>query len=202
MFLAALLSACTDYDFHGGTIAKPGDSADTGRVDTGVWPPPQDSDSAPPDTDTGPPDTSSDVCYEPEDGYATNPAARIYTTDATTPVTLTFVSSDTDYSDELWIDSPESAMLATGDSSAPGTAMTLGPFAAGTELVFATQVENTGDHWQSGPGERNSDGVVHGAATYEGGCSWLIGFEDLNGGGDLDYNDIVMRVSGMLQQVD
>jgi hypothetical protein len=72
----------------------------------------------------------------------------------------------------------------------------------GTELVFATQVVTTGDHWQSGPGTRNRDGVVHGAATYEGGCAWLIGFEDLDGGGDLDYNDIVMEVSGMLQQVD
>jgi hypothetical protein len=42
---------------------------------------------------------------------------------------------------------------------------------------------------------------VHVSLTYEGGCSWLIGFEDLRGGGDLDFNDVVLRVEGLLRQV-
>lgn len=86
--------------------------------------------------------------------------------------------------------------------AAPGTTFDLGAFGPGTELVFGIEVTTTGDHWKSGPAARNADGVVHVAPTYEGNCSWLVGFEDLYGGGDLDFNDVVMRVQGMLRQED
>lgn len=42
---------------------------------------------------------------------------------------------------------------------------------------------------------KNSDGLGH-MVAYEGsGRDLLIGFEDLNGGGDLDFEDFVVRVS-------
>ena len=75
-------------------------------------------------------------------------------------------------------------------------------YPADTELMFGILVNNTGDHFYQGPGSRNADGVEHIAITYEGGCSWLIGFEDLWGGGDRDFNDVVLRVQGMLRQED
>lgn len=189
-FLSILLClpACSDYEFKGSDQSPDGGSepSDTGTPDT---------DGAPVD-DTGP----DDDCWEPEDGYAENPAARIITTDSNTPVTVTFVESDTAYQDELWLDSPESTMLIQAWQDPVGTVRTLGPYAAESELIFGVEVYDTGMHWQSGPASRNSDGVVHVSVTYEGACAWLIGFEDLTGGGDLDYNDVVLRVEGMLRQ--
>lgn len=218
-----LLVACTDYGYLGkepepnaGSDTGPGaftdtagpivDSAGTGGEPGPAGTPDTQDTAGRPDTghpDTGHPTTDTaptDICYEPEDGYTTNAASRIFTTDSTTSITVTFVESSTSYSDELDIDSPESKKLIYAYSDSPGKILRLGPYATGTELIFGIDVNDTGMHWQSGPAGRNSDGVEHVAATYEGGCSWLIGFEDLTGGGDLDFNDVVMRVEGMLKQ--
>lgn len=88
--------------------------------------------------------------------------------------------------------------------SQPGQEIKLaGTFSAGQEVVFRLYVQTTGNNWFSGPASGNSDGVVHFAtqafndvtahATY----STLAGFEDLNGGGDRDYNDVMFEVSGV-----
>ena len=77
----------------GGAGGVPGpdgtpDSPDTaGRPDTGH------PDTGHPSDDTGPDTATVDTCYEPEDGYSTNPAARIFTTDSATKVTVTFIES-------------------------------------------------------------------------------------------------------------
>lgn len=201
------LLACSEYDVKSDPNAdgsdtaapdRPGDEAPDPTDDTGGDGPGPD-DSGPDDTG---PDTASDVCWEPEDGYAENPAARIFTTDSTTPVTVTFLGSSSGYQNELWLDSPESIRLAQAWSDAVGTTTHLGPYAEGTELVLGIYVTDTGDHFKSGPGSRNADGVEHVSVTYEGGCAWRIGFEDLYGGGDLDYNDVELRIEGMLKQED
>ena len=196
-------TACTDYGYskaldHGPPgRQRPGtDSGDTGVfVDTDDTRPEETGDTSAPDTGT-----ETDGCWEPEDGYDRNEAARLITTDGTTQAVVTLVSSDTSYQDELWIDAPETALLARAWRDPMGTASLLGPYRTESELVFGIRPLDTGDHWQSGPATRNVDGVVHVAVTYEGDCSWLIGFEDLYGGGDLDYNDVVLRVQGMLRQ--
>lgn len=183
-----VLLACTDYDLaHAVVSAKPGDTDTAVPVDTAR---------------ATPADTVDDACYSPEAGYALDPAARIVTRDATTPLTIQYLSSDAGYTNELWVDTPTSVELAVGGQTADGTMLTVGPFPAETEVVFGDHVEDTGDHWQSGPASRNSDGLVHGAATYQGACAWIIGFEDTSGGGDADYNDIIMLVAGNLRQVD
>lgn len=207
--LAFVTVGCTDYGFSKGAKERPTGShhgTDTGEfvADTGggidSGPPPGDTGTPPEDTEE-PPDTSTpDECYEPEDGYGANAAARLISTDGSTTIRVTLVASDTAYQDELWLDHPDSTMLARAWSDPMGTSKTLGPYAPKTELAFGIDIMDTGEHWQSGPGNRNSDGVVHGAVTYEGNCSWLMGFEDLTGGGDRDYNDVVLRVEGQLRQ--
>ena len=69
-----------------------------------------------------------------------------------------------------------------------GATMNLGAFAAGTELVFRLLVQQTGDLFYTGPGIRNLDGIVH-AMIQEATGQVIVGFEDLFGGGDFDYND-------------
>lgn len=211
------LAACSEYGFQDPSKHAQDDTAagpDTeGGSDTPSGGGNDPGDDTSPGGDTGPtgdtggdtggdtaPGSGEDGCYEPEDGYSANPEARIVVTDASTAITVTLVLSDTAYSDDLVLDAPAAVFLAHGRTDAPGTQVTIGPYAAESELVFGLNVLDTGDHWQSGPASRNSDGVAHVAVTYEGGCSWLIGFEDLAGGGDLDFNDVVLRVAGGLRQ--
>ena len=124
----------------------------------------------------------------------------MFTNDASTPIVATFVFSDTGYDDSLLTDAPQSLFIVDAWQDPVGTSLAFGPYAMDSEVIFGIDVQNTGLHWQSGPGSRNSDGVVHVSITYEGGCSWVIGFEDLEGGGDLDFNDVVLRVQGELRQ--
>ncbi|GEM_PF-6036915 len=199
MWLSCLL-ACSEYDVKS--------DADSYGPDTAA--PDRPTDEDPPANDTGPEGGDSggggddtgpdDDCWEPEDGYEENPAARIFTTDSTTPVIVTFLGSSSGYDNELWLDSPESLRLAQAWTDPVGTWTSLGPYATGTELVLAIYVTDTGERFLSGPASRNSDGVEHVSVTYEGDCSWRIGFEDLTGGGDLDFNDVELRIEGMLKQ--
>ena len=67
------------------------------------------------------------------------------------------------------------------------------------QLIFGILVLNTGDSFVMGPGSRNLDGIAHVSVDYaEGSSSDLatLGFEDLFGGGDFDYNDASFLVEG------
>jgi hypothetical protein len=189
-FLLFALAACNEYGLDG-------------KPDMPVIPAiPDDTVTDEPPTDGTPWDSGSpgDACFEPAYGYDTVPSVRLFSTDPAPPVTVTMVLSDTAYDDSFLLDAPTVRALGDAWATPAGTSYDLGTFPVDSELTFGLQVHDTGDHWQSGPASRNADGVTHVAVTYEGGCSWLIGFEDLWGGGDLDYNDVVIRVEGMLRQ--
>lgn len=68
----------------------------------------------------------------------------------------------------------------------------------GDELVFGIYVENTGDIFRMGAASRNSDSMMHAGVDSLGGGVFLVGFEDLLGGGDRDYDDNVFRFEGGL----
>lgn len=69
----------------------------------------------------------------------------------------------------------------------------------GDELVFGIFVTNTGDTFKLGPAGRNADGVIHGAIDNLGGGVLRVGFEDLRGGGDRDYDDNVFDFRGSVR---
>jgi hypothetical protein len=81
--------------------------------------------------------------------------------------------------------------------TAPGTMFTLGTFTAGTPLVFRMNVLTTGQQFSSGPATRNPDGIVHVGLSQWAADSFIpvdglmVGFEDILGGGDLDFDDNV-----------
>ena len=78
------------------------------------------------------------------------------------------------------------------------TTVNLGAFSTGQELVFG--IRGPEGTFLMGGGSRNADGRIHANVANDfiaSGFSeaWYVGFEDLYGGGDRDYNDAIIRVS-------
>lgn len=72
----------------------------------------------------------------------------------------------------------------------------LGDFPAGTQFEFfiVRDAVNGGREIFTNKDELNPDGIQHLAAWLLGDRYVLLGFEDIVGGGDLDYNDVVFVV--------
>lgn len=111
-------------------------------------------------------------------------------------ITVTVDPSSAGYTHQLWLYSPVSQYIAMNYDV--GTTINLGTFAAGTELIFGILVENTGDIFYTGPGSRNADNLAHAAVDVQSPGVAQVGFEDLLGGGDQDYNDCVFTFSGVI----
>ena len=117
-------------------------------------------------------------------------------------VTATFLGSDAGYFNTLFFDGDAADVrLFDKHSDVGGTPLNLGWFTAGTELVFRLDVRNTGNRFFTGDAARNIDGIAHALAvttleqqTYV----TTVGFEDLLGGGDLDYNDFTFVLRNVI----
>lgn len=79
-----------------------------------------------------------------------------------------------------------------------GTIVNLGSFPAGLELIFCIFVPATGRTYYMGPAERNPDGVIHATVDVLGPGQAQVGFEDLFGGGDRDYDDNNFSFTGVI----
>jgi RHS repeat-associated protein/uncharacterized repeat protein (TIGR01451 family) len=102
------------------------------------------------------------------------------------------------FTSELWLFEPgPERRLATNRDV--GTVVQLGIFPAGVELVFGIKVLNTGNTFKMGPGSRNPDGIPHAVVTFLDNGRARVGFEDLFGGGDRDYNDNIFEFRGGIQ---
>jgi hypothetical protein len=84
--------------------------------------------------------------------------------------------------------------------SAVGDTVSLGTFAAGTELIFRLLVTNRGNDFFTGSPGRNKDGLAHARATTSGGRTH-VGFEDILGGGDMDFNDLQFSLSNVSTRI-
>lgn len=116
------------------------------------------------------------------------------------PVRVTVLPASAGYTSELWLFEPGPARrLATNRDV--GNVVDLEPIPAGTEMVFGTKVLNTGDEFRMGPGSRNGDGLAHAVVDFQAEGHALVGFEDLFGGGDRDYNDNVFDFQGGITPV-
>ena len=114
-------------------------------------------------------------------------------------VMVTFVSNGAGFTSELFLDGPigeEFDAIFSNVTTSVGTSVDLGSFAAGTELIFALLVTETGDIFYTGFGDRNADGIGHAAVDSSDG-QVLVGFEDLFGGGDFDYDDLVFAFTNV-----
>lgn len=123
------------------------------------------------------------------------PAAQIVSVNADAGVWARFCGGTAGYTSDAFLAYPGYQYIGTGNVTPEGTLVDLGVFAAGTELVFAITVRNSGYTYYTGPSSRNPDGVVHAAVTDLGDGNWHIGFEDMWGGGDADYDDINLVIN-------
>jgi hypothetical protein len=118
-------------------------------------------------------------------------------------VIATFESNGAGFSNDLYLDTPANGLgLIFNNYGTPvGTTMDLGEYAPGTELIFRVHVNDTGDNFFTGPAFRNADGVAHvmvddNVPGFPG--KTIVGFEDLFGGGDQDYNDLVFSFTNVV----
>jgi hypothetical protein len=73
-------------------------------------------------------------------------------------------------------------------------AVSIGTFLPGTLIKFGID-NGQGDIFVQGDAKRNADGIKHANVSVNADGSHDIGFEDLRGGGDNDFNDAVIRVT-------
>ena len=107
-------------------------------------------------------------------------------------VTATFQGSNAGYISALYLGSTR----IFSSTEVTGTTFDLGSFSAGTELQFRLEVQNTGHSFYTGGGANNSDGLAHAIVDESfGENETLVSFEDLLGGGDQDYNDLIFSFS-------
>lgn len=69
-------------------------------------------------------------------------------------------------------------------------------FKTGDELVFGIFVKDTSHTFFMGEGTRNPDGIAHANRNVTGTNAATVGFEDLYGGGDRDFNDNMFGFAG------
>lgn len=131
-------------------------------------------------------------------GVGIYPAANLVTLDADTSIMTTFCDGSAGYTNVVYLRLPTYVWIARGHVTPVGNVVDIGAYSVGTELVFAVFVRDTGDVFRSGPAERNPDGEVHAQVTDLGDGSYVVGFEDLWGGGDRDFDDINLLVEGDL----
>lgn len=85
--------------------------------------------------------------------------------------------------------------IGIGTNRQGGHRVSLGTFTPGMELIFG--INAAGNVFLTGPGSRNGDGLAHAQVHYRSPGVADIGFEDLFGGGDRDYDDNLFRFYGL-----
>ena len=120
-------------------------------------------------------------------------------------VTVTFGGRHGVYDKELYLVGPDGqdVFLFDGRTAEVGDTVSLGTFAAGTELVFRLAVDTTTGHQFdlfTGAGIRNPMAFENARAMSMGAGVAMVSFEDLWGGGDHSFNDFGFSLSNVLAQ--
>jgi len=117
-------------------------------------------------------------------------------------VTIAVLHTDSKYTDVLQLWSGTTAIdVASGSQVGSRITLTAKQLAEmgigiGDELQFGIHVLDTSKSFLLGPGSRNADGVDHAYVSARP-SGVYVGWEDLFGGGDHDYNDSIFRFAGV-----
>lgn len=120
-------------------------------------------------------------------------------------VTAMYLGRSADYFSVLSLVSPTPVSALFDSSSAAGTTVNVGSFAAGEELIFKIDVYSDASKtsqigtWLTGPAPRNADNFPHASVTFLADNTMManVAYEDMPSGGDQDYNDFRFKVSGV-----
>lgn len=130
------------------------------------------------------------------EGYNYSPSTdKLYVATAG-EVILTFLSKEAGYSNDLFLQGKDGLIL-NNQTAVPNTQINLGAFAANTLLTFKMTVTNTGFSFFTGDASSNPDSFIHASYDNKFGQPLVVGFEDILGGGDKDYNDLVFSLSNV-----
>ena len=124
---------------------------------------------------------------------------KIFTT-AEEDVTITFISYSASHLDLLFQAEPDQVYLFDNKTTVPGTTFDLGTYTTGLELAFKLYDSNTAKSYYTGLAGDNADNVVHATITDLGGGVYSVGWEDLWGGGDRDYNDLIFTITSTTEE--
>lgn len=116
-------------------------------------------------------------------------------------VTAKYLGSSAAYTSTLYLYSPlnDDLFIFNSKTTPIGSTVSLGTFISGEELIFKIFVKNTGYSFISGSNVlMNPDKKLHTMVDFD----WLngetyLGFEDLYGGGDNDFNDVKFSFSNV-----
>lgn len=120
-------------------------------------------------------------------------------------VTITILAATAGFHSELnlYMLNPVRSLAFLGENHQTGLTSTINPgdlgFSVGDELIFGIHVLDTLFSYFMGSGLRNPDGIIHASLYIEGPNTFVVGFEDLHNGGDMDFNDNIFRISGGLR---
>lgn len=107
-------------------------------------------------------------------------------------VTVDIAASDSGYENKIYWSSDNFAtrhLLGVDNHQA---SIALGEFAEGTRIEFGI-VNGVNQFFRTGGASSNADGLSHTRSTSSS-QGVQIGFEDLHGGGDLDFNDAILLI--------
>ncbi len=115
-------------------------------------------------------------------------------------VEVTILGGDANDTSTLYLFSPAPQRLV-GTNREAGKVVNLGTYPVGVELIFGIRNEVTGKTYYTGPGHRNPDGIAHAYVEYLDQATAVVGFEDIFGGGDQDYNDNIWNFTAVVKLV-
>jgi hypothetical protein len=130
------------------------------------------------------------------EGYSPTQSSDKLFVATTGDVILTFLFKEAGFSNDLFLEGSNSLIL-NNQTAVPNTQFNLGSFAANTLLTFKMTVTNTGFSFFTGEASLNPDGFNHALFNKEAGEPLIVGFEDILGGGDKDYNDLVFSLTNV-----
>jgi hypothetical protein len=100
----------------------------------------------------------------------------------------------TGYTSDIYLDW-DGHTTYIGTNRDAGTVVDVGPVTAGSQVGLRVYIRDT-DHWiYMGPGAVNADGQIHDEVTALSSNTFQVGFEDIWGLCDADYNDILVKVT-------
>ena len=113
-----------------------------------------------------------------------------------------FFTTDDNQTQEIIFDDVASDLAIIAEDDGPlslGQGVNLGSFEGDTFLEFYIKADgaNGGNSIFRYNAEDSSDGIAH-LLGYQVGDYVLLGFEDIGGGGDNDFNDVVFAVKGIV----